>query len=80
MEKINTLAGEIVRSCEACKFSMQAEMNPQTLQRVRRCFRFPPHITSLPSPQGVAQATAFPQVGDAQWCFEFAPKPVKLSL
>lgn len=80
MEKLNSLAGEIARQCSTCRFSKEEAPNPHTLQRVRRCFRFPPHVTSLPTPQGIAQATAFPQVTDAQHCYEWQGEPVKLTV
>ena len=80
MEKSTiTLAGEITADCVACKFSREDEPNPQTLQRVRRCYRFPPHVTTLPAGGGgFAQLTTFPQVSPGQWCYEFAPVPAKL--
>lgn len=61
------------RDCMVCRFSVSDDVDPSSLKRVTRCRRFPPTVTTVLTPEGIVQATAWPQVQAGGWCHEFQP-------
>lgn len=60
------------RKCENCRFVSKGELN-KDLERALHCRRFPPLALSVPTQQGLAIATVFPEVSADHWCGEYEP-------
>lgn len=59
-------------SCGTCAYSRCIRMSPTDLQRIRTCFRLPPHPVVLLANGGAqVMPSMHPPVADFFWCFEW---------
>jgi hypothetical protein len=65
------MAKEQPRACARCRFVEAQRPQPPSIVGVLICRWGPRHLTQLPTPQGIINASNFPIVSPDDWCHQF---------
>jgi len=61
------------RACIRCRFMDIQKATPPQIFDMLICRWGPRHLTQLPTPQGIINASNFPVVAEDDWCYQFSP-------
>lgn len=70
-----SMADNIARACAKCRFAQAQRPNPPDIIGVLLCRWGPRHLTQIPTPQGIINASNFPIVAPDDWCYQFMGLP-----
>lgn len=62
------------KACKDCVYAEKQPLPPPNLHSIIVCRRFPPQMTQIPQPNGVASLVNFPMVKEDLWCWEYKQK------
>jgi hypothetical protein len=67
-------------TCKTCRYREELPIDPNNLQRMAICKRFPPTPVLMPAaPQQMQIVPMFPLAADDMHCFEHSPAEIKLN-